>query len=90
MHTHSPPVGILTDLEDSAKNGFRNEHINDALGGLLQTAFIVSYMLLSPLFGYLGDRYTRKYIISVGIFLWSAFTLLGSFSVVRGRGCLGG
>lgn len=40
-------------------------------------------MILSPLFGYLGDRYTRKYIITVGILIWSAFTLTGSFSVVR-------
>lgn len=74
-------AGILTDLEDPTRNGFHNENVDDALGGLLQTAFIVSYMLLSPVFGYLGDRYTRKYIIAVGILLWSSFTLLGSFSV---------
>ncbi len=69
------------------------------MGGLLQTAFIVSYMLLSPFFGYLGDRHSRKYIISVGISLWSLFTLAGSFSVVSGgrgrergggRGMVGG
>lgn len=80
-------VGILTELENKTRNGFildnHKEAIGDGLGGLLQTAFIVSYMLLSPLFGYLGDRYTRKYIITVGILIWSAFTLTGSFSVVR-------
>ena len=80
-------VGILTELENKTRNGFSLDHheeaIGDGLGGLLQTAFIVSYMLLSPLFGYLGDRYTRKYIITVGILIWSAFTLTGSFSVVR-------
>ena len=52
------------------------------MNGLLQTAFIVSYMLFSPVFGYLGDRFTRKYIISGGILAWAACTLLGSFSVV--------
>ena len=59
--------------------------INDLEGGLLQTAFIVSYMLLSPLFGYLGDRFTRKYIVTFGIVTWAAFTLVGSFSVVGGH-----
>ena len=80
-------AGILTELENKTRNGFSIDHheeaIGDGLGGLLQTAFIVSYMILSPLFGYLGDRYTRKYIITVGILIWSAFTLTGSFSVVR-------
>jgi len=82
-------AGILTEIENKTRNGFHIDghpegDIGDGLGGLLQTAFIVSYMLLSPLFGYLGDRYTRKYIITVGILVWSAFTLTGSFSVVSG------
>ena len=34
--------------------------INDALGGLLSTGFIVSYTICAPIFGYLGDRYSRK------------------------------
>ena len=79
-------VGILTLLEKKERNGFHIHHhpesVDDTYGGLLQTAFIVSYMLLSPIFGYLGDRYTRKYIIAFGILLWSAFTFVGSFSVV--------
>ncbi|XP_070573388.1 protein spinster homolog 1-like isoform X2 [Ptychodera flava] len=52
--------------------------LNDAEGGLLQTVFIIMYMIAAPLFGYLGDRYNRKIIMSVGIFLWSCFTVLGS------------
>jgi MFS family permease len=79
-------IGILNLLEKPERNGFsfhhREEHVNDTYGGLLQTAFIVSYMLLSPFFGYLGDRFTRKYIITFGIILWSACTLVGSFAVV--------
>ena len=74
--------GVLTVLENPKKNGLP-KRVDDTYGGLLQSAFIVSYMLFSPLFGYLGDRYIRKYIITVGIILWSAFTLLGSFAVVR-------
>ena len=49
------------------------------MAGILQTAFIVSYMLFAPLFGYLGDRYSRKAIMAGGVFLWSIFTLIGSF-----------
>ena len=83
---HCLYVGILNLLEKENRNGFTINHhkekVDDTYGGLLQTAFIVSYMLFSPLFGYLGDRYHRKYIITVGILVWSAFTLTGSFAVV--------
>ena len=79
-------VGIIAQLENVNRNGFRidgrKEVVDDTEAGLLQTAFIASYMILSPLFGYLGDRYTRKYIVTFGIIMWSAFTLAGSFSVV--------
>lgn len=36
-------------------------------------------MLLAPLFGYLGDRYERKWIIIFGVGFWSLTTLLGAF-----------
>ena len=75
-------LGILTLLENKDRNGFHHEKVTDLKGGLLQTAFICSYMLLSPIFGYLGDRYKRKRIISFGIVFWSLFTLAGSFSIV--------
>jgi MFS family permease len=52
---------------------------NKSMMGLLQTAFIISYMIFAPLFGYLGDRYSRKNIMAAGVFLWSLFTLIGSF-----------
>lgn len=39
--------------------------------GALTTAFMVSYMLLSPLFGYLGDKFNRWMIIAAGVMLWS-------------------
>jgi len=52
--------------------------INFTDSGLIQTSFVVSYMLLSPVFGYLGDRYQRKYIMAAGIFFWSLFTLASS------------
>jgi MFS family permease len=53
--------------------------IDDTSSGLLQTVFICSYMLIAPLFGYLGDRYPRKWLIIFGLAFWSSMTFLGSF-----------
>src|SRR5688572_8018773 len=39
--------------------------------GLLQTAFLVSYMVLAPVFGVLADRFSRWWIIAGGVALWS-------------------
>ncbi|CAL8085812.1 unnamed protein product [Calicophoron daubneyi] len=47
--------------------------------GLLQTMFFVSYTALSPIAGYFGDRWRRKYIIMAGLVLWVAVTLASSF-----------
>ncbi|XP_055626651.1 protein spinster isoform X3 [Toxorhynchites rutilus septentrionalis] len=65
-------AGVLTDIQSYFS-------IGDDEGGLLQTAFVLSYMICAPLFGYLGDRYSRKWIMALGVFLWSTTTLLGSF-----------
>lgn len=39
--------------------------------GALTFAFMVTYMLLSPVFGWLGDRYSRWKLMGVGVILWS-------------------
>lgn len=43
------------------------------------TVFICSFMVAAPIFGYLGDRFNRKVILSCGIFFWSAVTFSSSF-----------
>ncbi|XP_021696331.1 protein spinster isoform X1 [Aedes aegypti] len=65
-------AGVLKDIQDQFQ-------IGDDEGGLLQTAFVLSYMICAPIFGYLGDRYSRKWIMALGVLLWSTTTLLGSF-----------
>nr|AAI10049.1 Similar to spinster-like protein [Rattus norvegicus] len=65
-------AGVLTDIEQ-----FFN--IGDGSTGLIQTVFISSYMVLAPVFGYLGDRYNRKYLMCGGIAFWSLVTLGSSF-----------
>ncbi|MDX2116670.1 MAG: MFS transporter [Planctomycetota bacterium] len=39
--------------------------------GLLATAFLVTYMIAAPLFGWLADRWSRWLIIGCGVLLWS-------------------
>jgi len=47
--------------------------------GLLQTAFVVVYFFVAPVFGYLGDRYSRKYIMAAGVLVWGAISFTASF-----------
>jgi MFS family permease len=39
--------------------------------GLLSTAFLFTYMLTAPIFGWLADRMSRWKIIGIGVILWS-------------------
>ena len=49
-------------------------------GGLLATVFLLGYFVTSPLFGILGDRMPRKYLIAAGVFTWSVATVLSGMS----------
>lgn len=50
--------------------------ITDAETGLLTSAFFFCYMFAAPAVGWLGDRFPRKWIVLIGIAVWSGFTLL--------------
>src|SRR5205823_13066785 len=39
--------------------------------GLLTSAFLVSYTILSPVFGWFGDRGRRWVVVGVGVTVWS-------------------
>jgi MFS family permease len=39
--------------------------------GLLTSAFLVSYTLLSPVFGWFGDRGRRWLVVGIGVTIWS-------------------
>jgi MFS transporter, Spinster family, sphingosine-1-phosphate transporter len=49
---------------------------SDADYGFLTFAFFIAYMVAAPCVGWLGDRFSRKNIVTVGILIWSGFTLL--------------
>ena len=53
---------------------------NDAQLGLLATAFLIVYMLASPVFGRLGDRGNRPRLLAAGVALWSLATAAGAFA----------
>ena len=65
-------LGILTKVQDYY-------NIGDTQAGFLQTIFVISYMVFAPVFGYLGDRYSRKWIMAVGVGIWVLAVLVGSF-----------
>ena len=54
--------------------------LSDTALGLLGSAFMFSYMFFAPLFGWLGDRWSRTRLASGGLVVWSLATALGGFA----------
>ncbi|HXI54996.1 MAG TPA: MFS transporter [Polyangia bacterium] len=50
-------------------------HISDSQAGSLQTLFILTYLIVSPFAGWLGDRHPRFRLAAAGVFVWSAATV---------------
>src|SRR2546421_9753270 len=45
--------------------------ISQAQMGWAATAFLLSYMIISPIFGWLADRMSRWLLVGIGVTLWS-------------------
>jgi MFS transporter, Spinster family, sphingosine-1-phosphate transporter len=79
---------VLAGVEPEIRTHFfRADDPNaHALVGLLGTAFLVSYMVTAPIFGWLADRMSRWLIIGVSVTLWSLATamtgLAGTFALL--------
>ncbi|WP_129128216.1 spinster family MFS transporter [Geomonas oryzae] len=54
--------------------------ITDTELGFLGSAFMLSYMCLAPLFGWLGDHWNRVRLASTGVVIWSFATILAGFA----------
>jgi MFS family permease len=58
----------------------------DAKTGWLAMAFMLSYMVTSPIFGVLADRWSRWLLVAIGVILWSlasgASGLAGTFGLL--------
>ena len=59
----STVAGMMDNIKTDQSFDINN---NDKKLGLLQTAFVICYMLFAPIFGYLGDRWSRKWIMILG------------------------
>ena len=60
-------AGVITPLQHDL-------HLDDAQGGWSLSAFMLGYFLSAPIFGYLGDRYPRKFLMLAGVMVWSIAT----------------
>lgn len=59
---------VLASLVPEIKRQFGAQ---DWQMGALATAFMVSYMVAAPIFGWLADRYNRWVLIGIGVLVWS-------------------
>ena len=50
--------------------------MNEAQFGLLTSAFLWVYGALSPFAGFIGDRFSRRWVVIGSLFAWSAITWL--------------
>jgi len=55
-------------------------NLSDTALGFLGSAFMISYMLFAPLFGWLGDSWSRTRLASGGLIVWSLATALAGFA----------
>jgi MFS family permease len=70
---------VITPLEHDL-------HIGDADAGWIGSAFMLGYFVTAPIFGYLGDRFPRKWLMLGGVIVWSLATagtaLAGNFATL--------
>jgi MFS family permease len=69
---------VLTPLQADLR-------LDDADGGALASAFMLGYFLTAPIFGYLGDRFPRKYLMLGGVMVWSLATAGSGFAQSFGQ-----
>jgi MFS family permease len=76
------------------KTNLREDKTIQTKMGSLNTAFMVSYMLIAPLFGFLADRMPRWLLVGIGVIAWSLATgatgLASTFVVLFLTRCLVG
>jgi MFS family permease len=54
--------------------------LSDTALGFLGSAFMFSYLLFAPLFGWLGDHWSRTKLASGGLIVWSLATALAGYA----------
>jgi MFS family permease len=54
--------------------------LSDTALGFLGSAFMLSYLLFAPLFGWIGDHWSRTRLAAGGLVVWSLATTLAGFA----------
>jgi MFS transporter, Spinster family, sphingosine-1-phosphate transporter len=74
---------VLAAVEPNIRRDYFPEQLNPETGkmeepkeakfktGLLSTAFLITYMLTAPIFGWLANRTSRWLLVGLGVGLWS-------------------
>ena len=64
---------LLSAMEPEIRKAFFAPDDPEAMAktGLLATAFLLSYMVAAPFFGWLADRSSRWVLVGIGVALWS-------------------
>ena len=66
----------------------RDLKLDDVQFGILAGSFMFVYTILSPLIGWMGDRYSRRKLLAFGVGLWSVATVGTTFSQNFTQMCL--
>ena len=69
---------VVAALAESLKHS--ELALSDANLGSLMSGFLVVYTLTAPVFGALGDRFSRPRLIALGVACWSFATALSGFA----------
>jgi MFS transporter, Spinster family, sphingosine-1-phosphate transporter len=59
-------------------------HLDYEQFAVVTTAFMWGYFVTSPIFGWLGDRYPRKWLIAAGVAVWSIATAVSGLAASYG------
>jgi MFS transporter, Spinster family, sphingosine-1-phosphate transporter len=74
---------VLSAVEPNISKDFFGANQSPAIEakmGLLATAFILSYMIMAPVFGWLADRTSRWLLVALSVLLWSGATAAGGWA----------
>lgn len=67
---------LLAVLNQSITEGADGIKMTQAEFGMVTSAFLIVYAALSPVGGFLADRFSRKFIILCSLVVWSAVTYM--------------